>query len=227
MKYALLSLPLIASAALAATRETRLDPARLWAERAPSASSASMGEPPWLTGALDERLIAESEAADPHAHIADAHEPHQDEDHAAYHDAAYAAYHEDPHASYQDEPAGDPHGSLLDAPEVSPLPRSSASNARNVAEIVGQRAALNESVVSVRAQVVKVTEGILGKTYLHLRDGSGSAVVGDHDLTATTSEPFELGETVEVEGKVTLDQDIGLGYRYPVLLAETRRAESR
>lgn len=206
MKYVLLSLPLIASAALAAARETPLDPSRLWHER-PRAVAASVGDPPWLTGALDERLIAESDAEDPHANIGAPHEH----------------YHDDAHVEYHDEPADDPHGSLLDVPDVTPLPRSAASNARSVAEIVGQRSALNQQRVSLRATIVKLTEGILGKTYLHLRDGSGSAADGDHDLTATTTEPFELGETVEVEGEVTIDQDIGLGYRYAVLLAETRR----
>lgn len=216
MKYILLSLPLIASATLAATRETPLDPSRLWHERPRVAPAPSVGDPPWLTGALDERLIAESTADDPHASIGAPHEH--------YHDDAHAAYHADDDGNaYHDEHAGDPHGSLLDVPDVAPLPRSAASNARSVAEIVGQRGALNEQRVSVRATVVKLTEGILGKTYLHLRDGSGSAADGDHDLTATTTEPFELGETVEVEGNVTIDQDIGLGYRYPVLLAETRR----
>ncbi|MET0410301.1 MAG: hypothetical protein ABW217_03345 [Polyangiaceae bacterium] len=217
MKYVLLSLPLIASATLAAARETPLDPSRLWAKSqlAPAASSA--GEPPWLTGTLDERLITESAAADPHANIGDPHEHQHDDPHAAYQGA------DDAQAQFHDDHADDPHGSLLDVPDVAPLARSAASNARSVVEIVAQRGALSDRVVSVRATVVKLTEGILGKTYLHLRDGSGSAAGGDHDLTATTTEPFELGETIEVEGRVTIDQDIGLGYRYPVLLAETRR----
>jgi hypothetical protein len=217
MKYVLLSLPLIASATLAAARETPLDPSRLWATNPLAAAAPSAGEPPWLTGALDERLIAESEAADPHADIGAAHEHYHDDAHAAYHDD------DDAHAEYHDEHADDPHGSLLDVPDVAPLARSAASNARSVAEIVGQRGALSDRVVSLRATVVKLTEGILGKTYLHLRDGSGSAAAGDHDLTATTTEPFDLGETVEVEGRVAIDQDIGLDYRYPVLLLETRR----
>jgi hypothetical protein len=208
MKYALLSLPMIAAATLAAARETPLDPAQLWPKQQHAAPAPSAGEPPWLTGALDEQLMAESAAEDPHAGIGDPHADHHD----------HCSDHEHEH-----EHEGDPHGSLLDAPDVAPLPRSTAANARSVAEVVAQRTSLNEGLVRVHAQVVKRTEGILGKTYLHLRDGSGSVAAGDHDLTATTSEAFELGETVEVEGRVTIDQDIGLGYRYAVLLAETRR----
>jgi len=37
------------------------------------------------------------------------------------------------------------------------------------------------------------------------------------------TERFELGETVEVKGHVLVDQDLGLGYRYAVLLDASRR----
>jgi len=154
---------------------------------------------------------------DPHAGVA-GYDPH----------AGLAPHAADPHAvdaPARALPADHPHGpsGAGNPVVVTGVERSSAPNGKNVAEVFAQRQALDGELVRVRATIVKLTEGIRGLTYLHLRDGSGSEVARDHDLTATTSEAFELGETVEVEGRLTLDKDVGLGYRYPALLEMTSR----
>jgi hypothetical protein len=114
---------------------------------------------------------------------------------------------------------------LAPAPEVhvEKLERSRAPNGHSVEELYAGREKLAGQKVRVRGTVVKLNEGILGKTYLHLRDGSGSAKRGDDDLTATTTEPFELGETVELEGELAIDQDVGAGYVYAALLTQAIR----
>ena len=101
--------------------------------------------------------------------------------------------------------------------------RSPAPNGKTVAELFATRRELDQKKVTVRGTVVKLTEGVLGKTYLHLRDGTGSPEQGDDDLTVTTTEPFALGETVELEGQLAIDQDVGVGYSYPALLADAAR----
>lgn len=106
---------------------------------------------------------------------------------------------------------------------MTAVERARAPSGRTVAEVFEQRAALAGQRVSVRATVVKATDGVLGKTYLHLQDGSGSAEQETHDLTATTTEDFEIGETVEVEGLLAIDHDVGLDYRYPALLGDVKR----
>jgi hypothetical protein len=114
---------------------------------------------------------------------------------------------------------------LVPPPEVhvQKLERSRASNGRTVEEVYAGRLKLAGQRLRVRGTVVKLNEGILGKTYLHLRDGSGGADRGDDDLTATTTEPFELGETVELEGELAIDQDVGAGYVYAALLTQAAR----
>jgi len=124
----------------------------------------------------------------------------------------------------------DPHALVgVGSPDVAlptaPLSRSGAANGHDIAELFAKRALLSEQIVRVHAIVVKKTEGILGKTYLHLRDGTGSRGRGDDDLTVTTTEAFEPGEAVELEGRVRIDQDLGLGYRYAVLLDEATRVQ--
>jgi hypothetical protein len=101
--------------------------------------------------------------------------------------------------------------------------RSSAANGKTVAEVFAGRAVLAEQRIRVRGTVVKLTENILGKTYLHLEDGSGSEGGGDADLAVTTTQPFELGETVEIEGRLAIDQDVGVGYVYAALLGDAIR----
>lgn len=211
MKYGVLLVPLLISAALGATRETRWDQRRLGPAEAAGAA-LPQSDPPWLTASAEllpaELLPAELGASelcertqDPHAGL-----------YAAT--AGHEAYQADLHLPARSAPS---------VSAIGPLPRSAAKNGHTVAEVFSQRSALNETTIRLRATVVKLTDGILGKTYLHLQDGSGSVSGGNGDLTATTTESFELGETVEVEGRLAMDQDVGLGYRYEALLTQTAR----
>lgn len=105
-------------------------------------------------------------------------------------------------------------------PPGSPIScdKSEAANGYRVAELFEQRSLVRSATVRVRGVVTKVTTGILGQTYFHLRDGSGTLVNRDNDLTAVTSQTVELGQVLEVEGKVVLNRDLGFGYRYDLLL---------
>ena len=69
---------------------------------------------------------------------------------------------------------------------VARVPKASGAQARTVAEVVSGQAALKDRPVLVRARVVKVSVGILGKNWMHLQDGSGSAADGSHDILVTT-----------------------------------------
>lgn len=219
MKY-LLPLTLLASAAWAAVHDTDCRVSVPDANTPARVSRAS--EPPWLTGELEvEDVVAydDSYDDDPHAGLL--------LDDAAEMGLCTREDADDPWVAAEDSDL-DPHlGARTVAegvePPLAPLARSSASNGHAIAELHAQRAKLAEQLVHVRGTVVKLTEGILGETYLHLRDGTGSSAQADDDLTVTTTEPFELGETVEVEGRLRIDQDLGLGYRYPVLLAGANR----
>ncbi len=88
-----------------------------------------------------------------------------------------------------------------------------------VAEIYEQKDALAGKSVVVRGRAVKVANGILGKNWVHLRDGSGKE--GSNDLTLTTTDAITVGDTITVSGTLLLDQDFGSGYRYDVLLEVT------
>lgn len=123
------------------------------------------------------------------------------------------------------EPA-DPHGADPHAKtavtdvEVTKVERATGPNAATVAEAIGRRTELAGKSVRIRAVVVKMTGGVLGRTYLHLRDGSGDATAGTNDLSATTAATPAVGETVVLEGTLGLDRDIGSGYKFPTILED-------
>jgi hypothetical protein len=73
--------------------------------------------------------------------------------------------------------------------------------------------------VAVRGKVVKYNEGILGKNWLHLRDGSGTAGKDD-DLAVTTQGKAAVGDVVVVRGPLHLDRDFGAGYAYALIVED-------
>jgi hypothetical protein len=108
------------------------------------------------------------------------------------------------------------------APAAKPIKvdKASGPDARTVAEVVTGKAGLKDKSVLVRAQVVKVNTGIMGKNWLHLRDGSGSAADGSHDILVTTKDVAALGDVVSVKGTVRTDVNLGSGYTYAVLIED-------
>ena len=76
------------------------------------------------------------------------------------------------------------------------------------------------TAVVVRGKVVKYTGEVLGKNWIHLRDGSGSAADGSDDILVTTKNEAKIGDVVLVKGVVHLDRDFGAGYAYQVLIED-------
>ena len=94
-----------------------------------------------------------------------------------------------------------------------------AEGGKTVAEVFAEKDALGGKPVTVRGKVVKVNAGIMGKNWLHVRDGSGAD--GTNDLTVTTAGDLPaLGATVVVTGPVTLNKDFGMGYAYDVIVED-------
>lgn len=99
-----------------------------------------------------------------------------------------------------------------------------AEGGKTVAEVFAEKELLAGQTVSFRGRVVKVNPGIMGKNWLHVRDGSGEE--GTNNLTVTTGEGSlpDVGDTVLVTGTVTLNKDFGMGYLYEVLIEDAQVA---
>lgn len=123
-------------------------------------------------------------------------------------------------------PAGDLPGSMpAGHPDVSKLAGEGAidlanikkvDNGKTVAEIYAAKAALAGKPVALRGKVVKINAQIMGRNWLHVRDGSGGE--GSNDLTVTTDGLAKVGDTVLVQGTLVTDKDFGSGYKYDVLV---------
>lgn len=107
----------------------------------------------------------------------------------------------------------------LDAAPIS-VPKATGANARTVAEVVAKAVELKGKQVRVRGKIVKYNPGIMGKNWIHLRDGSGLAADGTNDVLVTTVAPAKIGDVVTVTGVVHTDKDLGSGYTYKVLIEE-------
>lgn len=100
------------------------------------------------------------------------------------------------------------------------VPKASGENAMTVAEIVTKSAELKDQTVLVRGKVVKYNPEIMGKNWVHLRDGTGSAVDSTNDLLVTTTNEAKIGDVVTAKGVVRTDKDFGSGYSYHVMIEE-------
>jgi len=119
---------------------------------------------------------------------------------------------------------GDPHSGTASsvAPFDVSVGKASGSNAHTVAETWAQAAAIDGKTVTIRGKVVKVNEGVMGKNWIHLQDGSGDAAQGTNDLTVTSLDVVSIGETVTIIGTVRTNKDFGSGYLYRVIVEDAR-----
>ena len=115
-----------------------------------------------------------------------------------------------------DAPMGGPASVAVSAAPVENIEK--AVGGKTVAEVWAEKDALAGKPVVVRGRVVKMVPNIMGKTFLHLRDGTGSE--GSNDLTVTTRDAVQLKSIVTATGVLTTDKDFGAGYKYDVILED-------
>ncbi len=89
-----------------------------------------------------------------------------------------------------------------------------------VAEAWEGRAALVGEEVALRGRVVKFLPEIMGKNWIHVRDGSGDGEAGTNDLTITTDSRVNEGDMVQVRGVLLAARDFGMGYRYDLIIED-------
>jgi hypothetical protein len=98
--------------------------------------------------------------------------------------------------------------------------KATGPNARTVAEIVTAKADLKGKPVLVRGKVVKFTPEVMGKNWIHLRDGTGDAAKGTNDILVTSKDETKIGDVILVKGVVRTDVNLGSGYVYAVMVDE-------
>lgn len=115
-------------------------------------------------------------------------------------------------------PAADPHATPIAAAPEKLEKLEKAAGGKTIAEVFASKAALAGKPVVVRGKIVKLNTGILGRNWIHLQDGSGTAAARTHDLLITTTEAAKLGDVIVARGTLATDKDFGGGYQYDVVV---------
>ena len=121
--------------------------------------------------------------------------------------------------------AANPHGGATNkVADISPIKvaKASGANAYTVAEIVAKATMLKDKTVRVSGKVVKYNPEVMGKNWVHLRDGTGTEADAGNDVLVTTTAQTKLGDVVTVTGVVRTNKDFGSGYAYKVLIEEAK-----
>jgi hypothetical protein len=98
--------------------------------------------------------------------------------------------------------------------------KASGPDAYTVSEIFANCATLNEKTAVVKGKVVKVSQGIMGKNWIHLQDGTGDAGKETNKLVTTSQDLPAVGDVVTMKGTIYKDKDFGAGYKYAVIMEQ-------
>ena len=89
-----------------------------------------------------------------------------------------------------------------------------------LSELFANKGSYAGKTVKVTGKVIKFSPEIMNKNWVHLQDGTEAN--GSYDLTVTTMEVVEVGAVVTFEGVLAVDKDFGYGYKYDVILEESK-----
>jgi len=106
---------------------------------------------------------------------------------------------------------------LIDSIKIAPAP-----GGISIAELYGNAEKYKDKEVVVRGQIIKINRDIMDRNWVHIMDGTR---VDRSDLTFTTTEDFQMGDTITIRGKVALDKDFGAGYVYPLIVEEAEQIQ--
>ncbi|MFZ0454966.1 MAG: hypothetical protein WAM24_14560 [Ignavibacteriaceae bacterium] len=92
------------------------------------------------------------------------------------------------------------------------------SGGKTIAQIYADKSSLAGKTVTVRGKVIKFNPNIMGRNWIHIQDGTGSA--NNYDLMITSKDIVKVGDVVVAEGTVAVNKDFGAGYSYPVMVED-------
>lgn len=99
-------------------------------------------------------------------------------------------------------------------------PPAVIEGAYTIEQVYSKTSELRGKLVKVRGKVVKVSDNIMGRTWVHIQDGTGSEG-SDKLIFRSKSESAVVGSVVIAEGILETDKDFGFGYFYPVIVEDS------
>ncbi len=107
---------------------------------------------------------------------------------------------------------------------VGDEPIAKAEGGYTVAEVFANKDELKGKLIKVRGRVVKVSQAIMYRNWIHLKDGTGEAG-GDKIVFRSEDQVAQVGSIVTAEGRLETDMDFGYGYQYEVLIEDASFSE--
>lgn len=104
---------------------------------------------------------------------------------------------------------------MLDSIKIPPV-----KGGMTIKQVYENAESLDKKELVVRGQVIKINRDIMNRNWVHIMDGTKSE---RSDLTFTSQEDFQIGDTVTVKGTIAVEKEYGAGYVYPVILEDAVR----
>jgi hypothetical protein len=110
--------------------------------------------------------------------------------------------------------------------EMKRQPNVSVETAKggiSIADLYKKQTEYAGKTVIVRGVVVKYNRQIMHKNWIHIQDGTDFS--GKFDLTVTSMDSVQVGNTVTFKGTISLNKDFGAGYTYDVIMEEAKASD--
>lgn len=90
----------------------------------------------------------------------------------------------------------------------------------SVADVYAKAPELAGKTIEVKGKVVKVSQNIMARNWVHIQDGTGEGPTGKI-VFRTIHEGVAVGDEVVAKGVLELDKSFGLNYFYPVIVEDS------
>lgn len=126
----------------------------------------------------------------------------------------------------KDPVAAPAHGALPNKPVQPTLAQKEgvsvapAVEGLTIAKLYADRQNYEGKNIKMKGQVTKINEGVMGKNWVHIQDGTNDS--GNFDLTITTNDVVKMDDVVTFEGPIHLKKDFGYGYFYEVIMEDAK-----
>jgi len=103
-------------------------------------------------------------------------------------------------------------------PEKKEIKVTAAKGGITIADLYSKKDSWSGKTAKIKGQVTKYTPAVMGKNWIHIQDGTDYN--GKFDLVVTSDQEVKVGDQVTLEGKISLDKDLGYGYFFDVIMED-------
>ncbi len=103
-------------------------------------------------------------------------------------------------------------------PEKKEIKLEAAKGGITIAKLFSEKESLSGKTVKIKGEVTKYTPAVMKKNWIHIQDGTDFK--GNFDLVVTSDLEVKVGDVVTLEGKISLNKDLGYGYFFEVIMED-------